>query len=424
MKRIDLLLVGTVVLFLFDLPAFSQVQWNVTRINGTKGLSKSSIPASLLTLSTPSNYANITLHPDANVDQSEMSISAAPGNTPDVLAGDNATVQSASPVDNNQGYYFSSNGGVSYSGSDTLPTNSTDLADPAVANDLNGNAFFAFLKGDGIAVKKSPDGGATWSSEVAIPNPGTADKDHMTIDVNSSSPYKNYIYVAWRDLLPIPGSTKFSRSTDDGSTYSTPVVISGTSGYDFSQGVCLAVGPNGELYACWIYVTRGTVTGIGFNKSTDGGATWGTASQLSIPGFVGSLNYIKKNPIRASSIPSMAVDRSGGPNNGKIYIVWANWTSTGNPTFPNVYNIGSTSSTDGGVSWSSMVQVNNDNSATDKWEPWVNVDAYGGVNVVFYSSQIDPTNNVLTQAYMARSTSGGTANSFANYQVGSVAFTP
>jgi hypothetical protein len=49
------------------------------------------------------------------------------------------------------------------------------------------------------------------------------------------------------------------------------------------------------------------------------------------------------------------------------------------------------------------------------------VDTYGGVNVVFYDSRIDPTNNKLAQIYLARSTDGG--ETFQNWQISDVAFT-
>lgn len=229
--------------------------------------------------STPSNYLNITLHPDGNVDQSEMAIKAAPTNSFNVLAGDNAVVQSVSPVYYNQAYYYSTNEGRSYDGSDTLPTNSTVLSDPVVAYDLNGNAFFSFMKStDGgssysIVVKKSTDDGASWANDVTVAGPGNLDKDHMAIDVSSGSSYKNFIYVAWTDFSQSPSPIELSRSTDGGSTFSNPVTVSGTSGYNFAHGVCLAVGPSGELYATWVYYDQwpGYESGIGFNKSTDGG---------------------------------------------------------------------------------------------------------------------------------------------------------
>jgi hypothetical protein len=118
LKKINFLLAGTILLFLFNVPAFPQLQWNVSRIDGTGGSSKSFLPAYLPEQSTPSEYPNITMYPDANVDQSEMSISTAPANTFNVLAGDNAVPRNILPPHYNQGYYYSTNEGGSYAGSD------------------------------------------------------------------------------------------------------------------------------------------------------------------------------------------------------------------------------------------------------------------------------------------------------------------
>jgi len=245
----------------------------------------------------------------------------------------------------------------------------------------------------------------------------------LTIDDNASSPNTGNIYIAWTDFNKSPHAIEFSRSTDGGTSFSRPLrEISGSSGYYLAQGVCLAVGPNGTLYAAWsIYdSSTGYESAIGFNKSTDGGKTWGTPKRLSIQAFSGIRGHLNKGTeIRVQSFPSMDVDRSSGPNRGKIYIVWDNATNTTSHTYPYIYCI---SSADSGADWSSKVQVNDDNSQTDKWEPWVHVDSQGGVDVVFYDSRIDPTNNVQTQVYIGRSTDGGA--SFQNYQVSDVAFTP
>ncbi|HKI46260.1 MAG TPA: sialidase family protein, partial [Balneolales bacterium] len=438
---------GILLLSMFTEAALSQKASMYTFITGPQSSATSSLlaPNALTVESTPSNYPNITLYPDGNVDQSEMSIVSMGG---DVLSGDNSEIQTVSPVEGNQGYYYSGNSGENWTGSDslykTINPNINGLSDPEVAYDLNGHAFYSYLRlhynsqgnvdSTSVMIKESTDDGTTWGSEKRIAGPTYAlDKDYMTIDDNPSSPDTNNIYIAWTDFsgsgtYPI----KFSRSTDDGTSFSTPDSISGSSGYYSAQGVCLAVGPDGTLYATWVYYDSwpDEEAAIGFNKSTDGGKTWGTPKRLSIQGFSGIRSWDTQNSqhwslhtkgtnIRSNSFPSMDVDRTSGPNRGKIYIVWDNATNTTDHTIPYIYCI---SSADGGASWGSKVQVNDDNSQTDKWEPWVHVDSLGGVNVVFYDSRIDPANNVQTQVYLGRSMDGGT--SFQNYQVSDVAFTP
>ncbi len=93
----------------------------------------------------------------------------------------------------------------------------------------------------------------------------------------------------------------------------------------FNQGVNIQTGPNGEVYATWAVYTGSfdREDGIGFAKSTNGGVTWSAPMYAYFQtnfGIRGTLS--SKSGIRVSSFPSMAVDRSGGPYNGYIYITW------------------------------------------------------------------------------------------------------
>lgn len=182
-------------------------------------------------------------------------------------------------------------------GSDMLVTDGHTGVDPTVAFDLNGIVYFSYLYQDSLKlhIRKSTDG-INWSNPVEIPNVGAPDKDHMVIDTNPNSPYKNYVYIAWTDIsqsvpsrsgippeYPYPKPIMFSNSTDGGNSFQTePINISYGTGLFQSHGVNLATGPNGEVYAVWaIYDTWPTEDGIGFNKSTNGGYIWGIADSIS-----------------------------------------------------------------------------------------------------------------------------------------------
>ncbi|MBI1803866.1 MAG: T9SS type A sorting domain-containing protein [Ignavibacteriae bacterium] len=115
----------------------------------------------------------------------------------------------------------------------------------------------------------------------------------------------------------------------------------------------------------------------------------------------------------------MDVDRSNGSYRGTIYIVWANASDTVRRLYPDILLV---KSTDGGTTWSSPIRVNDDVSSpqTDQFLPWLKVDTYGGVNVAFYDSRIDPTNNLLTRVTLAHSVDGG--QTFKNYPISDTAF--
>ena len=158
------------------------------------------------------------------------------------------------------------------------------------------------------------DDGNSWTTKTIAPNPGSlADKNHMWIDNCLTSPYNGYFYAAWTDF---GGSydyqVVFSRSTDNGNTWSTRIPISGTIS-TFDHGVNLQTGPNGEVYACWAtYPSSGlTEDGIGFAKSTNGGVSFGTPFKA-----ISNIKGIRETGVlknmRVNSFPVMAVDISGG----------------------------------------------------------------------------------------------------------------
>src|SRR5690606_27610583 len=191
-----------------------------------------------------------------------------------------------------------------------------------------------------------------------------------------------------------------------------------------AQGCNVQTGPNGEVYVTFAIYDGwpGGEDAIGFAKSTDGGATWTKTRIYSAVDF-GIRGYLKPPApleIRVSSFPSMAVDRSGGTNNGYIYITWPQRTVAPAGTDPDIVLI---RSTDNGATWSTPVRVNDDalNNGKDQYYPWCTVDQSSGrLNVVFYDSR--NTTNDSTGVFMATSVDGGLT--FENFEVSDANFRP
>ncbi len=359
-------------------------------------------------------FQNIREHSNPIIAQTETPIIVHPLNNHIMLAGSNAIPLAHNFV--SLGWYYTTNGGSSWVGGDTLPTHS-DLTkwmfDPSVAIDLNGNLFVSGVYTTpsfsvrNMVVAKSSDNGSHWS-QTTIPKTASADKedkDHMIVDVNSGSPYKNNLYITFLYYTTSPWPTMFCRSSDGGASFSTPVSISGSvTGTKGSVGVMLAVGPFGELYAIWgAFDNLGTAVlpvHLGFSKSTDGGASWDAAKSIRSYNYAFN-SYLNKGGhcILDASPISMGVDRSGGPRQGWIYIVYPELTPK-----PNVFLI---RSSDGGALWSNPNKVNQDTTSNDHWHPWLSVDpSTGFIYVVYYDSRNFPAND-SAQVYVSMSTDGG-----------------
>lgn len=298
-------------------------QIDLKKLNPDIGLNPSvKVP---LAKTNSSAFTNVRIFASSN-NQSEVSIAGNPLNLNRFIAGANTDV--------GQGFYYSSDGTTNWSGSDHLLNTSIYATDPALVFDRNGNAYFNYLDYVGgrynLYLSKSSDGGTNWQSPVRVDinNQKNPDKNYMAIDVNQNSPYKNNIYLVWTEF---PGSNPiiFARSTNGGTNFNGYLNISGNS--TIVQAAVPAVGPNGEIYVVW-GIGNPNETGIGFNKSTDGGSSFlyssnpKTITSVTQIGTYSNYRYRLKitsqytNGIRVNSFPSIAVDRSGGPYNGTIML--------------------------------------------------------------------------------------------------------
>ena len=175
------------------------------------------------------------------------------------------------------------------------------------------------------------------------------------------------------------------------------------------RGLDLQSGPYGEVYACFSAVPPGsssTFSTIYFQtlysppSAPIQGMIANTVSNgLSMENAPQNSNF---NNARIYGYPAMAVDKSGGPHNGRIYIAYAtNYPAgVGGPTV-----IKLTYSDDGGSasSWTFNQQTISIPTATQNWRPAIAVDQTTGSVYVAYNSQTGGSTNT----YVAVSNDGG-----------------
>ena len=291
------------------------------------------------------------------------------------------------------GYSYSTDGGLTWSVSQLTPQIIPTCAlssDPAVATDTAGNFYIVTISlndvtGNGeVWLFKSIDGGVTFDSVYHIASDPNIfeDKEYVTTDFVPTSPFYNNMYVSWTRF----GSGTdiyFVKSSDQGVTWSNPLIVSSEPGV---QGSIPAVGPEGEVYVAW-YGYDFSSENIYFDKSTDGGVTFGTDKVVS--------------PCPDAWFPSMAVDLSGGQYNGNIYVTWNDERNGDGDIFLSV-------SSDGGNNWSAAKRINDDavSNGREQYWPWVTVAENGEIDLIFYDTRNTPSNSVI-EAYLARSTDGG-----------------
>ncbi|NIW49928.1 MAG: hypothetical protein GWN14_01780, partial [candidate division Zixibacteria bacterium] len=240
-----------------------------------------------------------------------------------------------------------------------------------------------------------------------------------------SSPYEGNLYSAWTDFGgPYNEEIVISRSTDDGLSWSPRQEISSAvNAGSHNQGVNISSGPNGEVYVTWaIYDSfPADETAIGFTVSTDGGQTFAPAQRI-ITNIRGIRNTGTSKNHRVASFPVMAVDLSGGPRQGYIYIVWTNVGEPGINTGPDIDNY-MIRSTDGGNTWSPPIRINQDPTGQGKehYFPWISCDPVtGNLSVISYDDR--NVSSTQCEVFVANSTDGGMT--WEDFKISDVAFTP
>ena len=352
---------------------------------------------------------NFRILPRAGSYQSEVIICRHPLN-PLIMFGSSNAINNTGTLFISEGVYVTTNGGVNWYGSDTLqgaPIGNHG-GDPGPTIDKNGVIIMSHLgySTSGMFANYSTNNGATWSSTYTIAS-GSQDKNFATTDDAPASPYYGRSYVVWSLFSVSNPPIAVSYTTNSGVTWSAAAQINTSVSGHYSQGCDARVGPNGEVYVVWAApntAASNVEDFAGFAKSVNGGVTWTvTNNAYDMNGIRGT--FPTKNNIRTNGFTRIDVDRSGGPRNGWIYIVASEINLAPAGTDPDVVLH---KSTNGGVSWSAGVRVNQDALNNGKYQffPAIRVDETGGVNIVYYDDRNTASDS--SEIYMSRSVDGGT----------------
>jgi len=177
----------------------------------------------------------------------------------------------------NQDVFFSrsTNGGAGFSAPQNLSNDAPDSASPQVGVDTSGNISVVWENDDityGIMYRHSTDG-VTFSTATNLATNTTGSfGPQMAIGVDGS------VSVVWEDDFNFQSDISFSRSTDQGATFSTPKNLSSNSGNSF--GAQVAVDLSGNIAVAWTDNTPGN-NDILFTHSSDGGATFASTKNIS-----------------------------------------------------------------------------------------------------------------------------------------------
>ena len=357
-------------------------------------------------------------------DHSESDIRVDPTNANHVI-GSSKWVVSAEGYNHQLGFYESWDGGKTWPVQGHIPGYEgwTDNTDPVGAFDSYGDYYELnlpyqfFYRADGshnytvgksqepnpvqpaevISVSVRPHGATRANDWLTTVNGkpdiiasydsvgNEPDKQWITIDTNPASRFFNRIYAMWVDfhtVTPVP-YVSYATALPGGrhTAWSTPQKLP-----------VPAHSPQGMTYllphvdaAGNVYTTLTNFNPkqgyccvqIAVDKSTDGGQSWSTIAEPVANILPPPLTYA--NTTLRDGIENTFTVGAGSP--ASLYIAYEDYSA-------GVDNILLTASYDGGTTWSSPIQVNDNSTAVDAMQPNLTAAADGTVSVNFYDRRL------------------------------------
>lgn len=267
---------------------------------------------------------------------------------------------------------YSDDGGITWSTPTNLPHNisGNSSADVSLKYDNNGNLFLAFIDYENttftngaIYVSKSTDGGLTWDTAVdAInitdcPNQLCVDRPWIDIDQNGTI-FVTSMNADQGGIVSAPYNPYIAVSTDQGASFTTPIVIDGPSflaGDQIKQPMpSPAIGADGTFYAAYpSYVpVQSPFAQIILAKSNDNAALFNYS--IAYSGLGGSLDAFAKKG-------SLLITHPTDPNH---IVLFSPLDFNGDL---DIYMIETTD----GTTWGSPIRINQDAASNGKMQDLV-----------------------------------------------------
>src|SRR5438093_8886103 len=295
------------------------------------------------------------------------------------------------------GYGYTTDGGLTWTFPGVLQPGFF-RSDPVTGSDETGTFFYLSLRSSWPVqtffcddMWRSTNGGATWDLISGKQGAIGGDKQWFTID-KTDGPGHHFQYQSF-DQSNCAGGL-FNRSTDAGVTWETPLDIPnepivGTRDVDSNGN--LYVGGEGSTFYC----ARSSNAQIG-NQTP-------TFDQVIPVDMGGDLSGGGINPAGLTGQCFLAIDHSGGPTNNNIYML-ASVAPPGQSTTEVMF----VRSTDGGLTFSAPLRVNDDINHQSKWH-WFgtfSVAPNGRLDAVWYDTR-NAANNRDSQLFYSNSTDAG-----------------
>jgi len=232
------------------------------------------------------------------------------------------------------------------------------------------------------------------------------DKSWMAIDRSLGSPCYGNVYYTFTKFTGLAGAHPIviARSSNGGATFSEPILVSqkGQDGSLRTQGSYIGVGSDGAVYVAYrtFQTSNPDRQSVQIVKSVDCGKHFGKAIAI------GTIST-PQAPGVAFRTPTFAFMANDDTNPNNVYVGYQNYAGD--------YDIYVHRSTDGGLTWGSAVQVNEDPGAKHQVFPTFGV-SNGALHVAWYDFRHSATaaNEALDVYYACTNCAGNSYPTFSH----------
>jgi hypothetical protein len=265
--------------------------------------------------------------------------------------------------------------------------NGTNQTNPTVPPEAIAVAVHPYGTGVNDWITTLPNGQPDYLMTAKNANTSDPDKQWITIDDNPASPHYGRIYAMWTLFVYNPSAVfvSYADARPDGThtPWSTPQILPTIVGKPWDSYLLPHVAPDGTVYTSVTNnpskqsFSTATITVV---SSKDGGATWEgplpvTSQTINVPTY-------QNTSFREGIVNTFAVgvkkDTQG------FYPLYVSYED-GSTGLSNVYLTGSF---DGGQTWTTPIQVNDNAGPTEALQPNLNVAPDGTVSVAFYDRRL------------------------------------
>ncbi|HXJ65383.1 MAG TPA: sialidase family protein [Actinomycetota bacterium] len=274
--------------------------------------------------------------------------------------------------------------------------------DSSLSFDEHGNLFMTYLYNteNSIPVALSTDGGLTFHIVANIDSSGFSKSGSKSgrgaagerrglfrfVDQPTITSGHGEVWVVFNAGGPLVTAGAPVTGLGQVGAFSAREVVPGTNNCTYGD---IAIGPSGQVMQVCTLTESGQGGGklfVNLDRDGLGPATFGDRVFVADT-HIGGFDFIPPQSGRSvDAEPGLAWDRTGGPHNGRVYLVYA----TENKNESDDTDVMVRRSDNNGATWSSAVRVNHDTGDKSQFLPKISLDpTTGNLAVSWYDSRAD-----------------------------------